>query len=150
MVHYEFTSQGNKFEYDLPSSHTIVSSSYLGSLKKDREALETLRNQTKGKRFPRNASDALKTFLSVAHAAVPAFALTTSAYVLPLMMTAFLVHFNLFSHIGNVLEYVNCFPSASYLRERIVDQAADNVVWMADELDGAKVYISCDKGKSSL
>ena len=147
MVTHSFTYQGKDYSVELPDYYTIESACYVTSLKKDREALKQLKKETKLQRFSKNASDTIKSFLAVALAAAPNFALKTAAFILPLLVTAFLHHYGLYDKIGKLENYPSTFPSETYLRGNMHDMAADNLVWLAHELDDKKVYLSCDKGK---
>lgn len=143
---YRFSCQGHQFDFDLPCSHVIVPRSHLTSLQNDREALRQLKDGTKMKRFTMNASKTLKAYLAVALAAVPAFALSAASFVIPLIVTAFLQHYYLFDRIGDIANFAKTFPSESYLRKNIMDQAANNMVWLSQELDDKLVFLACDKG----
>jgi hypothetical protein len=66
--------------------------------------------------------------------------------VVPLLVTAFLHHYNLDEKIGKLAQYATSFPSESWLRTNIMDQAAHEVVQLATELDGQFVFLACDKG----
>ena len=143
---YSFKSQGQEFSFDLPSSHTIINDSYFKALKKDRERLKQLQDNTKLERFAKNACSTLKSCLAIALAAVPAFALSAAAYVIPLLVTAFLKHYGLYDKIGSLDNYAKSFPSEAYLRKNVMDHAADNMVWLSHELDNRLVFLSCDKG----
>ena len=142
-----FSSGGKQFDFDIPKTHVVVPLNHLNALKNDRESLKKLKANTNLARFSKNADDLVKSYLAIALAAVPAFAITTCSYVLPLLVTAFLQHFGLADKMGK--NFNLSFPSAATLRKMMVDQAAHGLVWLAHELRGKKVYLSCDKGKLS-
>lgn len=138
---YQFSCLGHHFDFDLPHSHVIISSSQLTKYKKDRDALKQLKEGTKMKRFTMNSSKTLRACVAVALAAVPAFALSAASYVMPLLVTAFLQHYYLFERIGDLANYARTFPSESYLRKNVMDQAANNMVWLSQELDDKLVFV---------
>ena len=142
-----FHSQKQHFSFDIPVSHRIVHGKYLTELEKDREALHQLRDGTWLQRFAKSANSKLKTYLAVALAAAPALAVTAAGYFIPMVVTAFLHHYGLFGKVGKLENYAKSFPSETYLRERIIETAAENLVWLAYELDDKKVFLSCDKGE---
>ena len=142
-----FTSQGKEYDFDLPVSHTIVHGTTLTKLKQDREKLERMKEATKMKRFTKNPLESIRPYLATALAAVPSFAITAAGFIIPLFVACFLTHYGLIDHVGNAENFTQTFPSASYLRENMFDEASHNLVWMAHELDDKKVYLSCDKGK---
>ena len=142
-----FYSQKQHFCFDIPVSHRIVHGKYLTELEKDREALHQLRDGTWLQRFAKSANSKLKTYLAVALAAAPALAVTAAGYFIPMVVTAFLHHYGLFGKVGKLENYAKSFPSETYLRERIIETAAENLVWLAYELDDKKVFMSCDKGE---
>lgn len=145
---YKFTCQGHDFEFDLPYSHVIIPASHYTKLKADRESLNILKAGTKLKRFVKNASNSLKSYLATALPAVPALALSAASIFIPLVVTAFLQHYGLFEAIGSIENFANSFPSEAYLRKNIMDKATEDMVWLAQELDDKYAYIACDKGKT--
>ena len=97
--------------------------------------------------LPRDTNSKLKTCLAVALAAAPALAVTAAGYFIPMVVTAFSHHHGLFGKVGKLENCAKSFPSETYLRERIIETAAENLVWLAHELDDEKVFMSCDKGE---
>ena len=112
--------------------------------------MKLLQERTKKRRFERNAPDFMRYFLAIALSAAPNFAIKTAAYIIPLLVTGFLKFYGLFASVGKLENYASTFPSETYLRNNITRMAADNTVWLAEELQGKKVFIQCDKGMSFL
>ena len=121
MLNRTITSNKKEYSYDIPATHTIVTVKYLSQLKREREALKTLKGQTKLKRWTKNASEIVTKFLAFALAAAPGMAITALGYVLPMMVAGFLHHYELYDHIGKEENFPSCFPSESTLRNTITN-----------------------------
>jgi hypothetical protein len=82
----------------------------------------------------------------MALAAAPSFAIKAAAYVIPLLVTAFLKHYNLYDKIANLNDYVKSFPSEAWLRSNMATNATQELMSMSQQLDGQFIFLSCDKG----
>ena len=65
-------------------------------------------------------------------------------------MIGFLHHYDLLDHVSRYEFFAHNFPSETYLRERITEQATHDIVYLSHELKEKLVFLSCDKGKSTV
>ena len=144
---HTFTSQGTRFEFELPTSHVIVPKNYIQSLKKYWDGMDTLNEKTKKLRWTKNASEITNKCISFGLASAPGMAVNALAYVLPVMTAGFLNNYELYSCIAKKENFTSCFPSAATLRNTITDQAAEDLVLLSHELEDKYVFIGCDKGE---
>ena len=139
------------FSYDLPNSHAIVHITYLAGLKDDRIKLKQYREVTNLEQFSCGESGStFKTIMATALAAVPAVAVSAAACMIPVIVAGFLHSFGLLGLIKSNLKggyYHLSFPSATYLRSAIMEQASNHMVSTSVDLVGKHIFIACDKGK---
>ena len=149
-TNHSFKSNGQEFNFDLPNSHKIVHCGYLAKLRADRQKYKQFREVTNLQQFScREAPGRFKGYLVTALASVPALAVNAAAYLIPIAVTGFLHSFGLLEMIKTNRHYHLSFPSATYLRDAIMSQAADHIVSFAIEVENKNVFIACDKGKHS-
>ena len=69
--------------------------------------------------------------------------------MIPVAVTGFLHSFGLLDLIKSNLKsnYHQSFPSATYLRNAIMNQASDHVASLNVDLKNKYAFLSCDKGK---
>ena len=145
-----FTSYNEKFSITLPKSHVIIHSSQYKQLLQAKDTIAMLRIRLRKKRFARNAAAIIKAYLAVTLAACPGFSITALGYVIPLFVVGFLHLYDLFDHVSSYEFFAHNFPSETYLRERITEQATHDMVYLSHELKEKLVFLSCDKGKSTV
>ena len=59
-------------------------------------------------------------------------------------------HYDLLDLVSRYEFFTHNFPSKTYLRERITEQATHDMVYLSHELKKKHVFLSCDKGKSTV
>ena len=141
---WNISSQKQCFSIDVPNSHVIITRSKLVELQNDQTKVKSLQRGFSGKRFTKKASELMKTYLVVALASVPGLAIKAAAYLIPMIVSAFLVDHDL---IPEKDDYVKNFPSETYLRGLMMDAACKATLKLAVRLRSATaVFIACDKG----
>ena len=144
-----FTSNKERFNIELPKSHVIIHRSEYKKLLKERDTLCMLRWRSRKKRFAKNVASIIKAYLAVTLAACPGFSITALGYAIPLFVIGFLHLYDLFDHVSSYEFFAHNFPSETYLRERITEQATHDMVYLSHQLKEKPVFLSCDKGKST-
>ena len=145
LTRYVITSNQQESVHEIPNSHRLVTANYLAGLQNDRARLQSLKDSFSKKKFVTDADPLTKSLFATAMAATPALASKAAAYTIPLVVGAFLNQHDLLPNIDKST-YSQAFPSESYLRGLTINQAAENMVSLTEELKGKQVFLSCDKG----
>ena len=142
---YNITSNGQPYHLVIPNSHSLVTANYLSRLQNQNVRFLSMKMSFTKKKFVTDADPLTRSLLTTALASTPALATKAAAYAIPLIVGAFLNQHELLPDLDSYT-YTRAFPSETYLRGLMIDQAAENIVSLGQELKGKKVYISCDKG----
>jgi hypothetical protein len=141
------SDDGHQFFVDIADTHKVVHKSHLSCLENIAEQQKRLRGSFNRLRFSGQASPHVKTLIATIAAAALSFALSTLAFIMPLIVGAFLVDHGVLEYAKfNLIKFCSSFPSEKYLRSTVIAQAAECTLVFAKRLEGMKVYISCDKG----
>ena len=147
----QYSSHSHEFHVELAETHVVIHKSELSCLQNIASIHKSLRGSFNRLRFTGQASPHVKTILATIIAAAPTFAISTLAFIIPLIVGAFLVDHGVLDYAKfNLIKFCSSFPSERYLRDTLVVQAAECTLVFAKRLEGMKVYLSCDKGKTTL
>ena len=145
-----FTSEKQRFNVTIPRSHVVIHTSEYKKLLSIKHNFEQLKDHSSKKRFAKNASRLIKAYLAITLAGCPGFSITSAGYAIPLFVIGFLHHYDLLYLVSRNEFFTHNFPSDTYLRERITEQATHDIVYLSHELKEKLVFLSCDKGKSTV
>ena len=139
-------SQGQCFEFDIPSTHKIVHKGYLSRLEKESEILYKIRAKMQQSQHQTDSAFA-QGLWSIALAAVPALAMSAAQFFIPMMFCVFLCDTGLFDYkkFDRTL-FARSFPSDNTLRKYSLLSASRDAMLLGHELRESKTCMSCDKG----
>jgi hypothetical protein len=142
----ELKSFKRKFIVYIPRSHTVVPKSKLSMLESKASMVDLLKARVQGFEYvgSRWCEEWMKCIQSVL-GFVPALALTSMAFVLPVLFYSFVVGTG-FETLLDIEQLSTAFPSKDTLRNWILEYAIDCLLEIGDGIKGKSVFLACDKG----
>jgi len=142
----EIYSQGQRFEFNVPSTHKIVHKNFVSRMEKDSQILWNVRLKLQQNQ---HYTDSVfgQSMWSIAMAACPALPLSAAQWLIPLIAWAFFYDTGLFDYkrFDNTM-FARSFPSDNTLRKFCLSTAARDTMLLGHQLRDSKIYMSCDKG----
>jgi hypothetical protein len=146
---WPITSQKQNFLIRLPNSHCVMLKREQTRLLAAEKKLKSLQKGFAPKRTVQRCSspsDVMSQYLTMALTSVPALAIKAAAYLIPLIVTAFLCDHDIIMD-RRMDSFVKNFPSEGLLRKLMITDAAKSTLETSLRLDRAlAVHLSCDKG----
>jgi len=145
MVKESFWSQGQCFEFMLPSDHRTYHVSDVKRWQNGCDVADRVKSKFRRKLYRTNClfSQAL---WSIATSAAPALALSAAQWLFPLIVLAFLCDTGIFEDGVPFDTFPKSFPSDATLQNYTVNQAVRETISLSKLLINIPIYTACDKG----
>jgi len=141
----QFYSQGQYFEFVIPSSHKIEHISDIKRWQNGYDTCERIKDKFKQKLY-RTSCLFTQALWAIATSAVPALALSAAQWLFPLVVLAFLYDTGIFDDGVPSDTFPRSFPSDGTLRNYTINQAIRDTITLGNRLHDKIIYIACDKG----